>query len=326
MAASACGGGQGTESPPTGTPVLMCTPPPCKEGEVYYCPGDCPGGCGTQCATPRPEPTETPVPPSAPTEAPTEPPTEEPYEEPTLEPSITWTRPSDGMVMVHVPGGTFQMGSREGDPDAGGDEFPQHSVTLDGFWIDRTEVTNAQYHQCVEAGACQAPTMCDWGEPTYGETAKADHPVVCVNWSGAAAYCEWAGARLLTEAEWEYAARGPDNFTYPWGNSSPDNTLLNYHGNVGDTTEVGSYSDGASWCGAQDLAGNAWEWVADWYDDYPSEAQTNPTGPETGDDKVLRGGGWHDSQKSVRAANRNHFTPDHRYSDVGFRCVGQPGE
>jgi formylglycine-generating enzyme required for sulfatase activity/tRNA A-37 threonylcarbamoyl transferase component Bud32 len=238
----------------------------------------------------------------------------------------TWTRPADGMVMVYVPGGTFQMGSDESDPDAYDDEFPQHSVTLDGFWIDRMEVTNAQYRQCVEAEACQAPTTCDWGEPTYGKAAKTHHPVVCVDWSAAVDYCEWAGARLPTEAEWEYAARGPDGLIYPWGNSPPDNTLLNYAESVGATTEVGSYPDGASWCKALDVAGNVWEWVADWYDDYPPEAQANPAGPETGENKVLRGGGWGVIQDPVRAAYRNSDSPGARYHFVGFRCVGQPGE
>jgi len=243
------------------------------------------------------------------------------------------------MVMVYVPGGTFQMGSDEGDPSAGGDEFPQHSVTLDGFWIDQMEVTNAQYRQCVEAGACRAPTTCNRGEPTYGEVARADHPVVCVDWSGAAAYCAWAGARLPTEAEWEYVARGPQGLVYPWGGEF-DGARLNYcdanceeswadgavDDGYADTAPVGSYPGGVSWCGALDMAGNVWEWVADWWGKYPSEAQTNPAGPEMGGYKVLRGGGWSDNQEYVRAANRNYYPPDARFDHVGFRCVGQPGE
>jgi formylglycine-generating enzyme required for sulfatase activity/tRNA A-37 threonylcarbamoyl transferase component Bud32 len=289
-----------------------------------------------EAPTERPKAVSTAVSLEAPTERPTGVPTavsveaatERPKELPPAHASLhdTWTRPSDGMVMVYVPGGTFQMGSAEGDPDADDDEFPQHSVTLDGFWIDRTEVTNAQYRQCVKAGACQAPTACDLGEPTYGDASKQDHPVVCVGWSGAADYCEWAGARLPTEAEWEYAARGPDGLIYPWGNSPPDNTLLNYAKSMDATTEVDSYPDGASWCGAQDLAGNVWEWVADWYDDYPSEAQINPTGPARRPNKVLRGGGWGSNQKNVRAADRYHLAPDFCLHNVGFRCVGQPGE
>jgi formylglycine-generating enzyme required for sulfatase activity len=220
-----------------------------------------------------------------------------------------------------------------------GDEFPPHLVALDGFWIDRTEVTNAQYRQCVEAGACQAPAACDWGEPAYGEVAKAGHPVVCLDWFGAAAYCEWAGARMPTEAEWEYAARGPQGLEYPWGNEF-DGTRLNYcdvnceeswadeavDDGYADTAPVGSYPGGASWCGAVDMAGNVWEWVADWYGGYPSEDQTNPVGPTIGDRKVLRGGGWHNSQSDVRTARRGTGTLQYRAHNVGFRCAGQPGE
>jgi formylglycine-generating enzyme required for sulfatase activity len=250
----------------------------------------------------------------------------EAVEEPAGEPGTTRTRSVDGMVMVHVPGGTFQMGSAEGDPDAEEIEFPQHAVTLDGFWIDQTEVTNAQYRQCEEAGACQAPsTDCEWGG--YEHAHRENHPVVCVDWYMAAAYCEWVGARLLTEAEWEYAARGPDNFIYPWGDSPPDNTLLNYGGNVEDTTEVGSYLDGASWCGVLDLAGNVWEWVADWYGKYTSEALTNPAGPPAGTFKVVRGGSFADGPTCTRAAHRYHdLLPDDPRASLGFRCAGQAGE
>ena len=258
-------------------------------------------------------------------EAPAQPPAEELPQEPALEASITWTRPADGMVMVQVPGGTFQMGSAEGDPDAEVNEFPQHSVTLDPFWIDQTEVTNAQYRQCVEAGACQAPPeTCDYG--VYGHAHRADHPVLCVDWYGAAAYCEWAGARLPTEAEWEYAARGPDSAIYPWGNSPPDSTLLNYAGIVDDTTEVGSYPDGASWCGALDMAGSVWEWVADWHGKHPSEAQTNPTGQPAGQYKVVHGGSYADGLTCVRAAHRFQSLPDDHSPSRGFRCAGQGGE
>jgi len=119
--------------------------------------------------------------------------------------------------MVSVPAGDFTMGSPAG---AGNDdERPVHKVTLDGFWIDRTEVTNAQYRAFVGATGHRAPTTCDWGDPTYDDGAQADHPVVCVSWDDAKAYCEWAGARLPTEAEWEKAARGTDWRYYPWGGS-----------------------------------------------------------------------------------------------------------
>jgi formylglycine-generating enzyme required for sulfatase activity len=247
----------------------------------------------------------------------------------------TCTRPVDGMVMLYVPGGPFQMGSTEGF----GDERPVHTVTMDSLWIDQTEVTNAQYRKCVEARVCQAPTTCHlWGEPTYGDVSKADHPAVCVDWYGAQAYCQWAGARLPTEAEWEYAARGPDGNTYPWGDTF-DGTRLNfcdancvYSGKATEYDDgyemaapVGSFENGASWCGALDMAGNVWEWVNDWYDNYSSAAQANPVGPDTGKHKVVRGGGWNNDQNAVRSANRDLYTPEVRHDLVGFRCVAAPG-
>jgi len=259
-------------------------------------------------------------------------PTERPIELPLASASLheTWSRPADGMLMVYVPGGTFLMGSDESDKYAYEDVLPQHSVTLDGFWIDQTEVSNAQYRQCAVAGACQAPTTCDWGAPPYWHAPHADHPVICVDWYGAVAYCKWAGARLPTEAEWEYAALGPGGFIYPWGNDfegSRDNfrEVVWLPDGYEMTAPVGSC--GASWCDAMDLAGNVAEWVADWYGGYRSEAQTKPVGPTEGDYKVWRGGGFFISQTYVHAAfRRDYGTPDSRYHGVGFRCAGQPGE
>jgi formylglycine-generating enzyme required for sulfatase activity len=220
------------------------------------------------------------------------------------------------MVMAYVPGGTFQMGSADEDPD----EQPVHSVTLNGFWIDRTEVTNAQYAHCVGDGICIAPVGSDSSthDSYYGVSEFDDYPVIFVNWNRADTYCQWAGGRLPTEAEWEYAARGPDGNVYPWGNDAPHDTLLNYHQNIGDTTEVGSYPGGASWVGAMDMAGNVSEWVNDWYGEYPER-------PETGDMKVTRGGGWNHYGEYVRAASRGHPPPDHYDGVIGFRCVVEPG-
>ncbi len=221
--------------------------------------------------------------------------------------------------MVYVPAGEFEMSSTEGDDD----EQPVHTVALDGFWIDQTKVTNGQYQQCVEAGDCDPPLLSNSSsrDPYYGNSTYDDYPVIYVGWFQANAYCGWVEARLPTEAKWEYAARGTDGLEYPWGNAVPDATLLNYDGNVGDTTAVGSYPDGASWCDVQDLAGNVREWVADWKRGYPSGRQVNPTGPTFGESPVLRGGSWSSSANDVRGANRNWFNPDDRYSYIGFRCA-----
>jgi len=228
------------------------------------------------------------------------------------------------MVMVYVPAGEFEMGSTEGNDD----EKPVHTVALDGFWIDRTEVSNAQYRRCVEAGDCSSPP--ESGSTTrdsyYGNSTYDDYPVIYVSWRQAADYCTWAGGRLPTEAQWEYAARGSDGRTYPWGDSAPDCSKANYRGAdglcVGDTSAVGAYSTGASWCGALDMAGNVWEWVADWYGDYPSGRQVNPTGPSSGEYRVLRGGSWLGSRNHARCAFRNWGRVlTHWYDHVGFRCA-----
>jgi formylglycine-generating enzyme required for sulfatase activity len=226
------------------------------------------------------------------------------------------------MKMVYVPGGTFEMGSADDDPNAGEDEKPQHEVTLDAFWIDKYEVSNAQYTRCVEAGACQASGFAD--DTTYN---GADYPVVGVSWEDAAVYCEWVNGQLPTEAEWEYAARGPDSLIYTWGNDPPDDSLLNYDYNVSVPAQVGSYPEGASWADALDMAGNVWEWVNDWYgrDYYASSPPLAPKGPETGETKVLRGGGWNNSGEYVRAAFRYSNLLGSRYDTTGFRCVVEPG-
>jgi eukaryotic-like serine/threonine-protein kinase len=249
------------------------------------------------------------------------------------------TREKDGMVTVYVPGGEFTMGSDTGE----GNERPVHRVVLSPFWIDRTEVTNAQFRMCVEAGACQPPTACEWGEPTYDDGGKADHPVVCVDWDQAEAYCRWAGARLPTEAEWEKAARGTDGLTYPWGNAF-DGSKVNFcdrncretwkdataDDGYARTAPVGSYPEAGSPCGAWDMAGNVWEWVADWYAAgyYADSDGDNPPGPPTGVYRVLRGGGWNSNQSEIRATYRNGSElPTVRYWNAGLRCaVDAPGE
>jgi serine/threonine protein kinase/formylglycine-generating enzyme required for sulfatase activity len=258
------------------------------------------------------------------TPAPTRPPqpTDTIIPTPTLGIGSTWTRPADGMLMVYVPAGEFTMGSPEGI--GGSNEHPQHTLYLDAFWIDRTEVTNARYEQCVNAGDCQTPSSL--GSHTrssyYGDSQFDDYPVIYVDWNQANAYCRWAGAHLPTEAEWEKAARGTEGRTYPWGNDSPSKNLLNYNNLVGDTTVVGSYPTGASPYGALDLAGNVSEWVNDWYSDtyYGSSPSSNPQGPVSGQYRVLRGGSWLYDEGNNGSALRLSYNPAGSFFTFGFRC------
>ncbi len=237
------------------------------------------------------------------------------------------------MMMVYVPEGEFTMGSNPFD-----DEMPIHTVYLDAFWIDQTEVTNKMYALCVDAGACDPPNSSEsyTRQSYYGDPDFDDYPVIYVSWYDASAYCEWAGGgmydvRLLTEAEWEKAACGTDGRTYPWGEGIDCNKANYNDGNkycVGDTSAVGSYESGKSPYFAYDMAGNVWEWVADWYgSSYYGTLQDgvlNPTGPSSGDSRVLRGGSWLLNDNFVRSAFRNWFDPTLSYYNIGFRCSRSP--
>ncbi len=228
--------------------------------------------------------------------------------------------PIDGMLMIHIPAGEFSMGT---DAKEFQKSRPQRSVYLNGFWIDQTEVSNAMYARCVAAGACKAPIHSEKTNPAYGDPKHANDPVVYVRWTDAKTYCTWAGRRLPTEAEWEKAARGTDGRIYPWGNSLPTSSLLNYNNNVGGPLPVDRYPAGASPYGVLNMAGNVREWVADWYSApyYRFAPLRNPAGPASGESKVLRGGSYLDGWREVRLVNRFDHAPGSPGINRGFRCA-----
>ena len=218
--------------------------------------------------------------------------------------------PQQGMVFV--PAGTFRMGTDLSESDA--DATPQHSVMLEAFWIGRDEVTNADYRVCVQADACPEPQDLRF----YDDPAYADHPVVYVTWYAAQDYCGWAGKRLPAEAEWEKAARGAEDFSFPWGNEF-DPERLNAGRQLEGTTEVGSYPQGASPYGALDMAGNVWEWVADWYAAYPGSSYLSDFYGEKY--KVVRGGSWNHPVEDAHTYHRDIAHPGRALAVVGFRCA-----
>ncbi len=235
-----------------------------------------------------------------------------------------FVRPRDHMAMVNVSSGAFLMGSKD-DRDANNDEFPQRTIVLDSFLVDKTEVTNAQYKLCLQDQLCKAKESKYATNPNLNGDGQ---PVVGVDWNDAMAYCQWAGATLPTEAQWEKAARGPDGRIYPWGYqpATCEYAVMDEGNGKGcgkgvAPWQVGSKPKGASPYGALDMAGNVWEWVQDWYDSYPNAPETNPTGPIKGVGKVLRGGSWFYDQLRVRAAMRNNLPIDWRDSGIGFRCA-----
>lgn len=248
--------------------------------------------------------------------------------------------PVDEMVQVYIPAGSFMMGSGVGVKN----ERPVHMVDLDGFWIDQHEVTNAQFVEFLNDQGNQEEGGTTWlnteyednpialsGDTWVSEAQYQDHPAIHVTWYGARAYCQWAGRRLPSEAEWEKAARGGlESKKYPWGDQAP---VCEWHAENGarfdddlncdnkGTTAVMSYAPNSY--GLYDMAGNVWEWADDWYWGYyyyisPEE---NPQGPAYGLDRVLRGGGWFTDAYHARVAYRNYDRPDASYNVVGFRCA-----
>jgi formylglycine-generating enzyme required for sulfatase activity len=271
--------------------------------------------------------------------------------------------------MVYVPAGEFEMGSTEAQfqeaveqcVDDGqerddcegwfGDEKPAHTVSLDGFWIDKYEVTNAQFAAFLNEKGNQEVGGTTWleldsdyclieesGGEFQPKSGYADHPVVEVSWYGARAYAEWVGGQLPSEAEWGYAARGPEGQIYPWGNEF-DGTRLNfcdvncahdwratgYDDGYEETAPVGSFPDGASWCGALDMAGNVWEWTRSLYEVYPYDPDDGREDLEAGGSRVLRGGAFYSASRLVRCAFRDlRDLPFDRSWDLGFRVVVSP--
>jgi formylglycine-generating enzyme required for sulfatase activity len=271
--------------PPTATPFTLATPTPLP-----------------------PPPTPTPLPPAAPESEEAEAGAEAPE---AAGPAVT-------DVMIEIPAGTFVMGSDTGDPE----DSPAHEVDLPAFEIDKFEVTNADfavfadetgYVTFTEQGG-QRSWRDEWG---VGEDS---HPVVMVTWDDAAAYCEWLGKRLPTEAEWEKAARGAEGLAFPWGSDWDPNKANVKERSLRGTAAVGSFGEGASPYGVEDMVGNVWEWTADWYQAYPE----NTTADDYYGEKfrVTRGGGWFDLEPQATTFNRNAADPAKTATDeIGFRCA-----
>jgi len=229
-----------------------------------------------------------------------------------------------GVPMRLVSVGEFMMGANSPHRDA-----QIHKVSLRDYYIDKYEVTNVMYKACVAAGTCESPKQLgSKNRPSYYDNQKfANYPVIYVDWNMATAYCNWRGVRLPTEAEWEKAARGTTQSKYPWGDVL-DHTYANYGQDIisGDTSEVGKYRKNKSPYGIYDLAGNVWEWVSDRYSDtyYATSPADNPSGPEDGLYRVVRGGSWANTEYSVLSAERyklQTIPADADLIDLGFRCA-----
>ena len=276
------------------------------------------------------------------------------------QPSASSTAPPEGPCpadMALIPGGSFFMG----DDDGTKYERPAHQVLLPPYCMDRFEVTVAKYKACSDAGECKRAGLSNvWAgiephdratfDPLCNATdpvARAQHPINCVDWEMASRFCETRGKRLPSEAEWEFAARGPDGRRYPWGDAPPSPKLLNAcgteceawgksHGederamysaadDFATTAPVGSFPAGASPYGLEDVAGNVWEWTADWFAPYDRGDARRPSGPRAGTERVIRGGAWNGRDPSwVRPTFRYRMPPSERSYGTGFRCASDP--
>jgi len=272
---------------------------------------------------------------------------------PTLKPFLT--NPKDRYELILVPAGEAIFGSREDEPDSNYDGKPQFRAYLPDYYLGKYPVTNLQYARfldevrpkqsdldrwilldsdchVVKVGSgyrVRGAEDAAWEDLVDDEEGWANHPVLQVSWYGAEAYCQWAGLRLPTELEWEKGARGVDGRTYPWGNDWDPNKCRNASNHGSERTcIVWEYPEGCSYWGHYQMAGNVWEWCADWYDDnaYQRYAKGDLTPPKGGISKVLRGGSWFDGDpRNFRCANRSGNYPDSRYySYDGFRCARGP--
>jgi formylglycine-generating enzyme required for sulfatase activity len=292
----------------------------------------------TTTVTPQPTVTWTPTPTITLSATPV--PTYTHTPQPTSTPTSYTINPNDGSELIFIPPGEFFMGSNpNSDPYFWGSEGPMHRVSLDGYWIYRTEVTNAMYQACVNEVACPRPayTRSATRPEYFGNPIYADYPVIFVSWRDAAAYCRWAGGRLPSEAEWEKAARGEDGRLFPWGNQPPDGEKVNFcdwncsaahrdpshDDGYRDTAPVGNYLAGASPYGVLDMAGNVWEWTFDWFQEayYKVSPELNPLGPASGTRRVIRGGSWFNPAEGLRTVARASYSPETTLESLGFRCV-----
>ncbi|HSG46132.1 MAG TPA: SUMF1/EgtB/PvdO family nonheme iron enzyme [Anaerolineales bacterium] len=268
---------------------------------------------------------------------------------PTSEYTIGSSRisPRDGMTLLYIPGGTFTMGADADDALTKCEKIwntcerdwflsvePPHQVSVNSFWIDKTEVTTSMYQACVEAGSCKEPRnkSSNAYDGYYGDPKFEDYPMIQVDWNMANAYCEWTGRRLPTEAEWERAAKGDNTWIFPWGDNF-DGTLLNYcdsncpfdwadsttNDGYPDVAPVGSFPSDQSIYGAQDMSGNVLEWVADWYDAYPGNTSNNKNYGTIF--RVNRGGSWANNQLNAQLIFRGYYAVSRPAPNLGFRCA-----
>jgi formylglycine-generating enzyme required for sulfatase activity len=298
--------------------------------------------------TPSATPTQTASPTATPSVTPTQTATASPSPTPSVYPTLI-VRQQDGMPMILMPAGSFTMGTPAEDFRSAPDERPPHQVTLSQFYIDKYEVSVEQYaaflnrigahlNGCSRMDCAHPRSLAgyttylldqDLGEGTiqyFAEAGFADYPINHVSWYGASEYCQSVGSRLPTEAEWEYAARGSEGRIYPWGDQNPNPDRAVFQSESFENVQaVDALPQGATPSGIFGMAGSMWEWTADWYDEsyYANSPSENPTGPETGLNRVARGGSWPNNNQAerIRSANRSAFAPDIISAIIGFRCV-----